>query len=188
MANGGFERPEPIGPGPRAGGGLRVVGIVLVVLGAAVVLVCAGGVYWLSRNPALREGFEAIAASKDAPGAAALRELGCEQAMVLDPAVFLRMVAGVSDQLGGLREQIDQESLPSTMVICNGTGSTPLDCDQVARTYIEAVASVPGEFLVQVASGGDDACQVVYAADGTRLGSLDELAAASDKQGEASQP
>ena len=85
------------GPGPidpRGGGGaLRTVGIVLVVLGGAALLVCAGGAYWLAQNETVRAGFDAIVASRNAPGAEELRAAGCDEAMVMDSAIFLDMAA-----------------------------------------------------------------------------------------------
>ncbi|MAE97199.1 MAG: hypothetical protein CL910_21320 [Deltaproteobacteria bacterium] len=173
MSTGGFERPDPIDPGPGGGGGgFRVVGIVLVVLGLGMVLVCAGGAYWLSQNEAFREGFESIAASQNAPGAQELRDLGCDQAMILDPAVFFRMAAGFSEEFGELGEEAESEDFPSLFVICNtGSGAT-ISCSQVAETYVGAVGRAEDSFMVQVASGGSDPCQEVYSADGSSLGGL----------------
>ncbi len=178
MSNDGFERPAPIDPGPgrSGGGGFRVVGIVLVVLGLGMVLVCAGGVYWVSQNEAVMEGLQSIADSQNAPGTEELRAAGCDQAMVLDPTVFLRMAAGFSDEFDELQQANVADEMPSTIVICNATGSGAPSCPDVARVYVESVGSAEGPFMVQVASGGSDPCQEVYAADGEGLGDLESWA------------
>lgn len=184
MSTGGFERPDPIDPGPRGGaGGFRVIGIVLVVLGLGMVLVCAGGAYWLSQNEAFREGFESIVASQDAPGTQELRDLGCDQAMVLDPAVFFRMAAGFSEELADLEAEAAREGFPKLFIICSTGGGAGISCSQVAETYVAAVGRAEDSFMAQVAAGGSDPCQEVFAADGTSLGSLADWSGSEESDG-----
>ena len=184
----GFERPDPIDGGPRrGGGGFEVVGIVLLVLGATMVLVCAGGVYWVSQNEAVMEGLESITASVNAPGAEELRQAGCTEAMVLDPQVFFRMAGSLSDEIA-LDEADTEGLLPGVLVSCTAAGDTQLDCDEVARIYRGAVADPGAPFMTQVASGSSDPCQEVYAADGTHLGTLEEWTAAQDPEGADGEP
>ena len=175
MSSDGFERPAPIEPGPGrgGGGGFRVVGIVLVVLGLSMVLVCAGGVYWVSQNEAVMDGLQSIADSQTAPGTEELRAAGCDQAMVLEPAVFLRMAAGFSDEFDELQQQSVAEEMPSTIVICNATSGSAPSCGDISRIYLEAVGAAEGPFMVQVASGGSDPCQEVFGPDGSALGDLE---------------
>ncbi|MBW2244849.1 MAG: hypothetical protein JRH01_22950 [Deltaproteobacteria bacterium] len=169
------------GPGPidRPGGSgaLRAVGIVLVALGGAVVLVCAGGAYWLSQNESVRAGFDALVAARDAPGAEELRSAGCDEAMIMESAVFLDMAERFAEMFGEkLIEDEDRaglEGIPSVFVVCSFNVSPGLDCDEVSRIYREA-ANPTEPFVAQVASAGnDDVCQEVFAADGESLGDLD---------------
>jgi len=175
MANaGGFERPDPIDPGPGGGGGgFRIVGIVLLVLGVAMIAVCAGGAYWLSQNEAVMDGIESLTASINAPGTEELRAAGCTEAMVLDPKVFFRIVGSLSEELDLDEGELD-EVLPESLVNCTSAGDAALDCDAVAAIYVAAVSDLAGPFMAQVTSGSTEPCQRVYAADGTPLGSFAE--------------
>lgn len=177
-------QPPPQQPPPRKKGigkGCLIAMAVTGVLG----LVCGGVVTWLGwkvyTNPdvqragrAIGEGFEVGQEAVNAPGAAELREAGCDQAMVMRPEHFER-IARAAEPDGGLPE--GEAGFPS-MVLCQyqyGTDET-LSCEQVARAYGDAIASPPAEFGVQVQrqASGRPICSGVYAPDGERLGSLDE--------------
>ncbi|MCP5060457.1 MAG: hypothetical protein GY937_27480 [bacterium] len=169
------------GPGPidRPGGSgaLRAVGIVLVALGGAVVLVCAGGAYWLSQNESVREGFDALVAARDAPGAEELRSAGCDEAMIMESAVFLDLAEGFADMFGEeLVEEEDREELegiPSVFVVCTFNTTPGLGCDDVSRIFREA-AGPTEPFVAQVTgAGNNDVCQEVFGANGESLGDLD---------------
>lgn len=172
------------GPGPidpRGGGGaLRAVGIVLVALGGAALLVCAGGAYWLAQNETVRAGFDAIVASRDAPGAEDLRAAGCDEAMVMDSAIFLDMAEGLAEMFGeesvGSEAREEMEGIPSSFVVCTFSGTAQLGCEDVARIYREATGPVE-PFVAQVSRAGHrEVCQEVFGADGGSLGDLESWA------------
>ncbi len=181
------------GPGPidsRGGSGsgtFRAVAIVLVALGGAFVLVCAGGVFWVMQNEAVREGFTALTEAADAPGAEALREAGCEQAMIVDSAVFLRVAAGMAEALGeedpALTDGEASELMPAVFAICTFAGSPTLGCADVARIYREETGSA--ELMVaQVSQGtGVDSCQEVFDGEGNALGEFDAWVEAQAEAG-----
>ena len=176
MSNDGFERPDPIGEPGRSGGsrfphrGNRPCSY----WAWAWCWSAQAGAYWVSQNEALREGFGAIAESQNAPGAEELRAAGCDQALILDPTVFLRMAAGFSESMADLDDPEIAEKFPETMIVCNTTSNTSITCADVATTYLAAVGPITGEFMAQVASGGADPCQEIYDGSGTLLGTLDE--------------
>ncbi|MCP5064961.1 MAG: hypothetical protein GY946_00220 [bacterium] len=178
------------GPGPidkRGGSGaLRAVGIVLVALGAAVVLVCAGGAYWLSQNETVRASLDALVSARDAPGAEELRSAGCDEAMIMESAVFFEMAEGLAEMFG---EEFSEgeageelEGMPSVFVVCTFNGDTQLSCEEVARIYRESAA--PADlYVAQVTSGvAGETCQEVFGADGEPLGNLESW---GEKAGQA---
>lgn len=169
------------GPGPidphGGSGALRAVGIVLVALGGAAVLVCAGGAYWLAQNETVRAGFDALVAARDAPGAEELRAAGCDEAMVMDSAVFLDMADGLAKIFGGetvttdVREVMD--GIPATFVVCTFSGTAQLGCDDVGRVFRDATGPVE-PFVAQVSRANTrEVCQEVFGADGESLGDLE---------------
>lgn len=183
MSQGEFETgPGPIDP--KGGGGtLRAIGIALVVLGATVVLVCAGGAFWLAQNDSVREGFESIVASRDAPGAEELRGAGCDEAMVMEPQVFAKMAEGLAGALGQQSpfEQSDAlDEMPGLFVVCTVTGSSGMTCAEAARVFREATGW-DQPFMAQVARGGEEPCQEVYDGQGNLVGDLSEWFEAQDE-------
>jgi hypothetical protein len=158
----------PPGPEPQdkpSGSGCLTA---LAVVGGLFVLVLALAGIGIWRLASTREGkamFGAIGAAtkaaaeaQRAPGAAQVRALGCDQAMVLDMS---RMSPG---------------SELSVLVVCQvGTlgGSTP-SCDEVARVYREATgaSALPFAAKVERPGRGGEICSSVYGADGRKVRDL----------------
>jgi hypothetical protein len=167
--------PAPQPPKKSSNGCLIALGIVggLAVL---LVLVVGVGVWRFSETKegkvifgAIGEATRIAAEGQSAPGAAEVRALGCDQAMVLD-----------TQRMSKLFEQFDA-SVPrrddySVMVICQVglLGHSHPTCDEVARTYRAAVSAPPGPFLAHVKnqSSGGEVCSTLYAVDGKKLRDL----------------
>ena len=102
-----------------------------------------------------------------APGAAEIRALGCEQAMVLDMQDFAIIVNDITDAGpdAGLPDEL--------MITCQVGGfKTPPACDDIASTYVRAVGTAKSNFVVSVQRQGNNnqVCQVEYDSTGSSLG------------------
>lgn len=125
-----------------------------------------------------RDGAQWLAAASQAPGTEELRAAGCEAAMVSDAAsaldVFMTLVPE-EQKREEIRADVEQRAGSSeldelTLVICTlprFTTSKPA-CEDLARTYGDAVPNAPPTFFVLVIQQGADAptCQGTYDRDG----------------------
>jgi hypothetical protein len=171
MVTGGPEIPERIEP-ERSG--FRLFLYLLLALGGLGVLTCGGLLFFAARNPAVRHFVETMAGSQTAPGTEQLRDAGCSLAHVFDFGSALELFSEFDDG-----EMSEAEALMDlTIVHCAlpESDSSGLGCDEVAKIYSAAVPEPPDRFLVQVTPQGSsqEACQVVYSADGTPIAPLDD--------------
>jgi len=160
-------------PVKKSGSGCKVALIIMGVLGLLVVV--AGGVGWyvLMQNPQVKSVVEMgkiFVNAQSAPGTDELRDEHCTQAMAIDMKRLFEIVKELDES-----EFDDDElkDLPDTGVICQiGLGDDKPECDDVAKTYLEAVDKPDGNIWVQVQnqSGGKVACNRVYSPDGKDLG------------------
>jgi hypothetical protein len=138
--------------------------VLLVVLGAIVVHRVASSPEGRKVLGLVRDTARVVGESTNAPGTKELRALGCDSAMVMDMAAWLR-VFGTD---GGVPRQSGQLDL---FVIC-GTGllKTPPSCERVAETYVGAVGRAGGPFQVMVQRQGRNRplCALCYDAGGAR--------------------
>ena len=169
----------PPAPQPRpkkSGNGcliaLAVVGglaVLLVVVVGAGIWRFAGTKEGKAMFSAIGEATKAAAEAQSAPGAAEVRALGCDQAMVVDVA-----------RMSKLFEQLDA-SAPrkeeySVMVMCQvgllGHGAPT--CDEVAGAYRTAVGTLPGPFVAHVKHQGrsGEVCSTLYDAGGKKVRDL----------------
>ena len=91
----------------------------------------------------------------NAPGAAELRKAGCDEAMVMDLADFVRLANRHFRRDGGL-PSAKAEGRMVTCGLAAGSSKT-LPCDEVARTYVVALGGAAGArftVLVQRLVGG----------------------------------
>jgi hypothetical protein len=168
----------PPGPAPKKKSGSGCVVALAVVGGLALLAagVVAFGAYRFATSEegkvilsAVGEGARLLAEAQSAPGAAEVRGLGCDQAMVVD-----------MDKIGTLVEQFDAGKAPpgtfSKMVTCQigyFESKTP-SCDDVARTYVAAAGPPPRGFAVSVSrQGGEALCTTIHQPDGTKLADID---------------
>ena len=134
---------------------------------------------------AVQDGAEWLTVASQAPGTEALREAGCETAMVSSAEAAFEIFSTVipeAEQEAEIRGKLEQaaggQDLDDLLlVICTlprlSVGDTR--CDELARTYANAVDETPDSFYVLAIRAGDDgpSCQGVYAPDGTLLESPD---------------
>ncbi len=176
--------PEPPhGPPPRkSGNGCLVAFSVVAVLALAGLAVLAVGAYLVVTSKegkqilgVLGQGARAVGESAKvleeaarAPGVAEVRALGCRQAFAVDMDDLIKAFDQFDAGLAASRP-----SGTRVMVVCQADpGSTPPDCDPVARAYLSGAGAPPGDFAVIVTQAGakHDRCSELYAPDGRRLG------------------
>lgn len=109
-------------------------------------------------------GATAATEGMSAKGTAEMRQLGCEQALVVDMARVLGNASRI------------EPGEPRFMVTCDvGTGSAPAPaCERVASTYFGAVGTADGNVCVRVSRTGapQPACSRLYAPNGADLGAF----------------
>ena len=117
---------------------------------------------------AIGEATRIVAEAQSAPGAAEVRALGCEQAMVLD-----------TERMAKLFEQLDASAGHSddfgVMVMCQvGALGTPPTCDQVAHAYHAAVGTPPRPYAANVRHQGraGEICSTLYDTSGKKVRDL----------------
>ena len=139
----------------------------MAVVGLCGVLVLAFGLYRFSQT---KEGKVVVgvlgetAKGLNAKGTGELRELGCDQAFVID-------MEKVADKLSDLSDAgRSGAKFVRLQVGCVTTGFTaPPSCEQIASTYVKAVGGrATGSFLVTAKGQVDQKprCQKFYEADG----------------------
>jgi hypothetical protein len=144
-----------------AGGGAAalvvVVGVVLAVRA------CSGGSQVSAgARPAPVGHVDVADLGMNAPGAAELRRLGCEHALVVDLAKLL-------GDAGNIRE-----GEPRTMVTCDvPAGVDPPTCERAAAVYFVAVGGAADAAInirVMRAGAATPSCSRLYAPSGADLG------------------
>ncbi len=128
-----------------------------------------------------KSGAEWMTTAASAPGTEELRGVGCEAAMVSDAGsaleVFMVLIPEEQKQ-AEIREQLESEAGRGdlddlTLVICTlprFTTGKP-SCEELARTYGNAVDYPPDSFYVLSIQSGQDApsCQGIYSPSGELL-------------------
>jgi hypothetical protein len=128
-----------------------------------------------------KDGAEWVVVASQAPGTDALREAGCEGAMASDAGsavdIFMTLIPDEEKQQqvrDELRKEAGANDLDQlTIVVCTlgrFSVATP-GCDELARTYGNAVDDPPDSFFVLVMKQGQNepSCQGIYSPDGTLL-------------------
>jgi len=160
-------------PAPRKSG--RGCLIALAVVGGLVLLASIGigiGVYLFASSPTGKSAFKIVGEGTriategmKAPGAAEVRKLGCEQAMVINMKDFAVLFAEIADA--------DVSTIPDELIVTCQVGrfKTTPTCDAVASTYVKAVGKAPQNFVTSVTpQGGKSVCQNEYDPTGTLIG------------------
>jgi hypothetical protein len=113
-----------------------------------------------------------VQAATKAPGTKELRKLGCEEAVALDGRKLLkiaqRMEDEVAKQQGREPKKVDDKEV-TTYVYCKNNVGDELTCDEIAKTYVDAVHP-DQQFVVSVTRLNQNKCSGSYAADGKHLG------------------
>jgi hypothetical protein len=167
-------------PGPKKTS--KTLVIVLSILGAFVMLgalVVIVAIVAFARSDTGKKTIDIMKEAREAqnaPGTRELRKLGCEQASAMDMDRFGRLL---NDDAALKDDEEDEDAafrrtsqMYRVMVSCQGGFlRTPPSCDDVAQTYVDAVGTVPGPFIVSVTNPKDPMhpCNGEYSADGTRL-------------------
>jgi hypothetical protein len=115
---------------------------------------------------AIGDAARIAAEAQSAPGAAEVRALGCDQAMVID-----------MERMSQLLERFDASAPKgtfSTMVLCQigASGHEPPSCDRVAETYHAAAGVQARTFAANVSHGGTQVCSTLYDAQGNKVRDL----------------
>lgn len=130
-----------------------VIGLLLLVAGGIVAYKVASSPEGSKIISAVGETKKLIDEAGKAPGTKELRKLGCTQAMVMDAERWLTIFESAMPE-AGTRAPLNE----NVMVICQlgfGAGKSAPTCDDVKSTYLTAVPSPAGDFLVQVTAQGD---------------------------------
>ena len=137
-----------------------IVIVVLVVLAAAI-----GGIliFRFTRSEAGQKAIglaRSVAEGAKAPGMAELREMGCDQAFVLEKGDMIE--SGVLS--GG--KATEGSKAPAFLVVCRAVSMDPPPaCEAVAETYVRSLGGIaPHPFSVTVIRdfGKDPECFVQY--------------------------
>ncbi len=167
------QAPQQAPPAPKKGSNGCL--IALAIVGGLVLLVVGVVAFGVYRFAGSKEGkavfgvlgdmTKAMGEAQSAPGAAEVRALGCDQAMVMD-----------MEKMGSLFEYLDAgtpNGAFSTVVICQvGVLAKPPRCDDVAKTYVAAVKAPARGFAVNVNHSGSGACSTLYDVHGTKVRDL----------------
>jgi hypothetical protein len=139
--------------------------VLAVVLGGVLLLrACSHGSGAGATAAAVDRGASAATEGMSAKGTTEMRQLGCEQALVVDMA---RVLGGAG--------RIEPGE-PRWMVTCDvgaGGASAPT-CERVASVYFGAVGAPEGNVCVRVSSTGASkpTCSRLYAPNGADLGTF----------------
>jgi len=138
--------------------------LVVVVGGVLLLRACTRGSGAGATTAAPDRGATAAAEGMNAKGTTEMRQVGCEQALVVDMA---RVLGGAS--------RIEPGE-PRWMVTCDvGAGAAPAPaCERVASVYFAAVGAPNGNVCVRVSRTGASkpACSQLYAPNGADLGTF----------------
>lgn len=109
-------------------------------------------------------GMEVYTDAQNAPGAQELRSAGCSNAMVMTPEMFAKIEKTLDNM-----DADKKGELPKDTVIINCSleaSSKALECDDLAKLYVKAVAPTE-KFSLTVNRVGNETplCQEVYPAD-----------------------
>ena len=124
----------------------------------------------------ITEGVKMAEEGMNAPGAAEVRELGCDQAFVMDMSRFIEFVEPLAtDGDKPFDKKKFEKEFSGPIVACRMTllGDPPT-CDEVAATYVKALggsAPQPFKVIVQAQGRGGSQCFASYSANGTRTSS-----------------
>jgi hypothetical protein len=160
-------------PAPRKSGrGCLIALLVVGGIGLLASIAIGIGIYAFATSPTGKTAFKVIGESTriategmKAPGAAEVRKLGCEQAMVIEMKDFAVLVAEISDA--------DVSKMPDELIVtCQvGRSRTTPSCDDVASTYVKAVVRASHNFVASVTQqGGKALCQNEYDPTGALIG------------------
>jgi len=148
--------------------GCLIAAVVVVVL---IILVVAVGGYLTYRFTQTEKGqaiigfTRAVAEGAKAPGTAELREMGCDQAFVVEMEKF----AALGNIPGG--DMLEGVKLSGMAVVCQASSTeTAPSCETVAQTYIKSFGdSAPYPFASVVIKGVGEGLECIhyYASDGT---------------------
>ena len=137
-------------------GGVVAVGAILLVIGFVQLV---GETKNGSLIPLLGERAKALGEAQRAPGAAAVRSLGCADATVLDGAQYESFHPSTSRHFPAA----------AIVVACEYEAlSTPVSCADVAQAYVGAGGAHTRGFTVHagIMGGGGHGCWVTYRPDG----------------------
>lgn len=180
-----FDRPDAsrgirpagvVSPPPSSGSSLFLK--ICLVIGSIVLVGSCAAILSPTGREVTRSTFDlmtSVGGAAAAPGTNALREIGCDTALVMPFEAILDPIAQLSDALGE-PEEADNELDGVLFVQCapNILTDEDLTCEQIARTYGEA-ASATEEFVVMLERAGTTACMGFHLPDGTLTRSLEDL-------------
>ena len=182
--------PQQPPPQKKGMSGCMIAFIVVSIVGLVTAIVGGVAIYLIATSSTAQTAFKLVGSSTklvtkglNAPGAAEIRAMGCEQAMVLDMKEFGELMNDAFD--GGLG--LGDAGMSGLEVECALSASaSPLACDDVAKTYVRAVGgTASAEFAVRVKRQNDarPLCESTYDTDGTFLASGNTLSSSKKKGG-----
>ncbi len=158
------------------------LGLLVVVGGGAAIYLFLQTEEGQRLAQGVKRGAEWVAVASQAPGTAELREAGCEAAMVSEAGealdIILTTVFPEQEKRDEARAQLESEAGQANLdelllVICTLPRFTTEQpgCDELARTYTNAVDRTPDSFYVMVMQQGQNepSCQGIYSPGGQLL-------------------
>lgn len=174
-----YGNPFPPAP-PKKSSSSSCLVIALVVVGCAVLAIGSAAFFIWREAGGLLGGMKDLAAimidAQSAEGAAEVRDLGCDEAMVVDTGkledVLTKLEAEIAKKENRKPKPVDFKAEGSHLVICKVNAGKAPTCDEVAKTFSKA-ASPRDKFLVSVSKGsGSENCSMAYTKDGAQIGKV----------------
>lgn len=170
--------PQPEGVPQRRVSGPRSCALILVI-GGVLGLGSIGLSKFLfdRRNASVLAAGQALGTQLDraeaAPGAGAVRALGCDAAGALSPQALRELAQHLEDEEARKKRRPAQPvdlGTDETIVYCARKGQDAVPCADLARAYAAAEARPPGRFVVTSRTTYGEKCSERFDADGSSLG------------------
>lgn len=119
-----------------------------------------------------RELGSVLTQASDAPGAAEVRELGCESAGVVPPEELVRLARKLEAETARTEKRAPRPvdlHADEPVVYCAHPATGEPSCGKVAAVYLRG-AKPTGPFVVTVRTGFRETCAERFEADGTSAG------------------
>jgi hypothetical protein len=164
----------PGAPQKKSGSGCLIALAIVGGIFAVLALIIGVAVYQFAKSEKGSAIIDMVGQTKDmveegmnAPGAAQVRALGCDQAVVMDMGKIIKLATKLFD--AGSENPLEKESSLSVICTIQMMGGTPPECDLIATTYVQAIGGTsaqPFNVMVQKQGNNKPICSGKYDVQG----------------------